>query len=185
MPLPAMEDAEVTAVRLLLVACAVFAPAPPARAVIIGNFKSIDDLLDSASAVVVVRIEKNIDGNEGPDLGTTQACQVLSVLKGGIKKGTTLDLRLVNTSERPGPVWTVGSHHLLFLVRVDGGAKWAYRSLGIQGSNLPVSPLTTEKTVKGLAAKDAVKALIREYAEYREKQMRKEKAFLDKILGGK
>ncbi|MBY0230084.1 MAG: hypothetical protein K2W96_12450 [Gemmataceae bacterium] len=174
-----------TATRLLLAALAALAPAPPTRAVIIGDFKSLGDLLDKSSLVIVGRIEKNADPNEGPDLCSTHDVYVLSALKGGIPKGATLRLRLMDTSEHHPKPWAVGSLHLLFLAKDDAGGKWSHRSLGIKGSNLPVSPLTRDEVVKGLSAKEAAKALLREYAEWREKQRAKEKEFLDKVLGGK
>jgi hypothetical protein len=171
-----------TAIRLLLLACVAFAPVP-AHAIIIADFKSLDDLIGMADAIVVVRIDKNIDPSLGPDLGTTHECYIYATLKGDIKPADRVPMRLMDTSESGSP-YGVGSTHLLFLKK-DAGGRWSYRSLQVQGANLPTSPLFRDATIKGLAVKDAVKALIREYGEYRDKKLRKEKELLDKVLGGK
>lgn len=170
--------------RLLLAACAFLAPAP-SRGVIIGHFKSLDDLIERSAVVVVVRVEKNIDPNEGPDLGSTHDCHVVAGLKGAPKAGDLLRLRLVDTAGSGFSPWRVGSQHLLFLVKNDAGGRWSHRSLGIQGSNLPASPDFRAASLKGLGTKEAARAVIKEYAEWRERQWKKEKEMLDKVLGGK
>jgi hypothetical protein len=169
--------------RLLLVACVAFAPVP-AHAVRIADFRSLDHLIDNADAIAVVRIDKNIDPNMGPDLCNTQECYIYATLKGDMKAGDRVPMRLMDTRGSLVSPYGVGSTHLLFL-RKDAGGRWSYRSLQVQGANLPTSPLFRDATIKGLAVKDAVKALIREYGEYRDKKLRKEKELLDKVLGGK
>lgn len=171
------------AVRLLLVACVAFAPVP-ARGVIVANFKSLEDLIDLADAVVVVRIEKTLAPNEGPDLCTTQECYIYATLKGDAKPGDRIPMRLMDASGCGPGCWGVSSAHLLFLRKDDGG-RWSYRSLQVQGSNLRVAPEFRDAKVKGVSVKDAVKALIRDYAEYRDRKLRLEKELLDKVLDGK
>jgi hypothetical protein len=172
-----------TAVRLLLVACVAFAPVP-AHAIIIADFKSLDHLIDNADAIAVVRIEKNIDPNMGPDLGTTHECYIYATLKGDPKPADRVPMRLMDTRGSFVSPYGIGSTHLLFLKK-DAGGRWSYRSLQVQGSNLPTAPEFRDATIKGLAVKDAVKALVREYSEYRDRKLRKEKELLDKVLGEK
>jgi hypothetical protein len=168
--------------RLLLVACVALAPVP-AHAIIIADFKSLDDLIDNSDAIAVVRIDRNIDPNLGPDLGTTHECYIYATLKGDLKPADRVPMRLLDNGGLAGH-YGVGSTHLLFLKK-DKGGRWSYRSLQVQGSNLPTAPEFRDATIKGLAVKDAVKALVREYGEYRDRKLRKEKELLDKVLGGK
>jgi hypothetical protein len=152
--------------------------------VIIGDFKSVDDLIDHADAVLVVRIEKNVDPDTGPDLCSTHECYIYATLKGTLKPRDRVRMRLMDTGDNFVSPYGVGTTHLLF-VRKDDGGRWSYRSVQVQGSNLPVSPLFRDATIKGLDVKDAVKALIREYSEYRDRKLSKEKTFLGKILDEK
>ena len=60
-----------------------------------------------------------------------------------------------------------------------GGAE--YRSLQFPGANIEVSPFGNEKLPGGLSIRDTIKFLIQRYIDYRDKEIKGEDAFLDKV----
>lgn len=154
-------------------------------AVLIGYYPGLQALIDKADAIVVLRIDSHIDTRSTPNLSTTHSCFVYQTLKGEIKSGETLPLRLRNTSllrnfETP---FALGSTHLMFLAKAGpGDPAIEYQTMHYQGANIPLSPLGHEQLPKGKSLKDKIETLIKQSIEYQKKAAEQEVEFLNSLL---
>ncbi|MFL5340109.1 MAG: hypothetical protein ACJ8F7_08150 [Gemmataceae bacterium] len=169
--------------RMLTALVLAAAVAAEARAVVIANFKSLDDLIDKSDAVLVVRIDRTTQPVVGPDLYTTHECFVYATLKGKAEVGQRVSLQLLNAGRFDESRFGVGSTYIVFLRSGAAGTGGpTYWSIQVEGATIPVAPDFREKTVKGKTAKEAVKALVREYIEYRDRKTQKQNEFFEKLL---
>jgi hypothetical protein len=161
----------------------IFLASAPCYADLVGTFDGLDNLIDRSDAVVVVRVERHIDTSSSPTLTTTHLCYVLKSFKGDAPAGRRLPLRLRDTTNSFREKFRLSSVHVVFLIkqpRERGGI--AHRSLPYEGANIEVSPLFNEGMLKGNSIKENIKQLIRDYVEYRVKEMRREDELFDRIL---
>ena len=155
----------------------------PCYGVVIGNFDSLDKLIDRADAIAVVRIDSHINNQSNPSLYTTHRCYVYQTLKGEVPVGKTIPLRLIDTTGSFREKFRLLSTHLVFFVKEPKDKDGIeYRSLQWQGANIEVSPFGNEKLPEGKSIKETIKLLIQRYVEYRNEEQKKEDALLQKVV---
>lgn len=152
------------------------------RAVIIGNFPGLEQLVEAADAIVVVRIDDHLAPNPDDTLYSRHRCFIVHSLKGHIETGSRLPLKLMT----PGMVFespfSVYSAHLVFLRRSEAGDTVDYRTLQIHGSCLRVSPMADTKGLKGKSVAEQVRSLMAESIAYWDEQRRKEVALQKRVM---
>ena len=154
-----------------------------AIAVEIGSFPGIDKLIRKSDAVVILRIDHHIDTRPNPTLYTTHECYIYQTLKGGIPAGKRIRLRLMDTRTSFVTPYAHSSTHLMFLTKKrTPNEPTEFRTIEFKGANIRLSPLGHEKMPKGKTIEDKVKGLIKDALEYRRKQYKKEREFLESLL---
>ncbi len=165
-------------VHILALALALV-PIARAEAVIIGNFDSLQKMIDRAEAIVVLRIDEHVDLRKLPSLITTHRCYLYQVLKGPLVKGSVVQLALRDNVGGLVTPFARGSVHLMFLSRGSGPAP--YVTMGYQGADLLLSPLGNEK-LQGKTVKQKIQNLLRRAQRDFEEARRKEDAFRRRVI---
>ncbi|HEX8746524.1 MAG TPA: hypothetical protein VF717_04935 [Pyrinomonadaceae bacterium] len=167
-----------TALLLVLFASA------PGYADLIGNFDGLDNLIARSDAILITRIEENVEAGISFGFPTTQLCRVFKTLKGDIPDGSRIPLRLRDTTDYSVPEkFRVLSVHVVFLIKQPPDKDGIeYHSVPYEGANIEISPLFNEKVLKGNSIKENIKLLVQGYIEYRNKVLKREDILIEKIL---
>jgi len=166
---------------LLLIVIAPFV----ARAVPIGHCPGLKKLIDTADAIVVLRIDRHLSDFYDPTFYSSHECYVYQTLKGGIPKNARINLRLMNTEASFATPYAHGSTHLMFLMKkAREDEPTEYRTLTFKGAQMLLSPLGHEKAPEGKTVEDKVKKLIKDAIDYQAKEHDKRQTFLKSLLGG-
>lgn len=151
---------------------------------IIGGFPGIDGFVETADAVVVATILRHIPspGIRINDFSEFYECYINQTLKGDLQPRSKAVLRLENFSSEfsnPLGLYTVA---ILFLSK-HGKDKHGseYSSPHVEGATIVISPDYGTVSQAG-TPKARIKALIRQYRQYRAKQIRGEEKFLQQVL---
>lgn len=158
----------------------------PSRAVMVGDFPGVDALVEAADAIVVLRIAANVAPAEDASLYTTHDCDIQRVLKGDIRPGASMRLRLMDT-DRWGlgvaAAFPLGSTQLMFLVKEPGERAIApYRTLPIRGANLRLPDIGCETDAQGEPVAETVRSLLRRAAEHADRERPRERAALEHMI---
>ncbi len=171
-------------ITLLLIA-SIILPCAVCHGALIAFFPGFDELIRTADAIVILRIEKRISGNTRFTLYDTYECYIYQTLKGEIPVNQRVRFRLMDARTSFVSPFTDMSTHLVFLTKkrmLDEPTD--YRSLEIQGANILISPFGNEKMPNGKTIKEKIQILLARTLEYNKKQYEKEQMFLNKMLEG-
>lgn len=170
---------------VLLYSLALSLLALPCQAVVIGAYPGLDKLIDQSDAIVVVRIDDAFAAS-GANGWMNHKCLVYQTLKGDLKPGTQATLFL---NEFVGPRLNFGqplapmTNHLLFLKHFEPSFRGAnYSAITDDGADLPLSPLGNETKPEGKTLKLQIQTLIRHYQTYRDAELKREDALLQRAL---
>ncbi len=168
----------ITAIVLLVM----FAPMS-AKAVRIGYYPGLNKLIDSADAIVILRIDRHLTGFSSPTLYSTHECFIDQTIKGDIPKNTQINLRLMNIGGSFATPYAYGSTHLMFLMKqVTEDEPTEYRTLPLKGAQITLSPLGHEKLPEGETIEQKIKELIKDTIAYSAKEHEKKQDFLKAML---
>lgn len=171
-------------ITLQLIA-SIILPCAVCHGALITFFPGLDELIWTADAIVILRIEKRISGNTRVTLYDTYECYIYQTLKGEIPVNQRVRFRLMDARTSFVSPFTDMSTHLVFLTKKrTPDEPTDYRSLEIQGANILISPFGNEKMPDGKTIKEKIQILLSRTLEYNKKQYEKEQMFLNKILEG-
>ena len=88
-----------------------------AHAVLIGNFPGLEELIEKADAIVILRVDKHVTGFGSPTLYSTHDCYIYQTLKGEIPRNNVIRVQLMDTRTALVTPYAIGSTHLLFLTK--------------------------------------------------------------------
>ena len=118
----------------------------PAYAAPIGYCPGLQELIDRADAIVILRIDRHLSGFGSPDFYSTHECYIYQTIKGDIAKNTRINLQLMNTEASFASPYANGSTHLMFLMKkATEDEPTEYRTLTFKGAQIALSPLGNEK----------------------------------------
>jgi hypothetical protein len=168
---------------ILLAGLAAVLTAPVAQAVLIGFFPGLDELIDKADAIVILRIDKSHDDFGSSTLYSTHDCYICQTLKGDIPAKSRMPLRLMDTRTSFVNPFAHSSTHLMFLTKKRSqNEPTEYRTIEFRGANVRLSPFGHEERPQGKTIKEQIVALLKSAAEYERKQHEKQQAFLDRMI---
>lgn len=134
-----------------------------------GDFPGVDELIEQADTIAIVRIE-NKRGKIMMDLHGEFDCYVYTSLKGSLKQGDRVSLMLHNNHDVTRlPFSTV----LVFLKDK--------RTLNYEGSQINVSEVGNENIDTNRNIKENIIMLIERYKKYRSNILEKEDRILEKV----
>jgi hypothetical protein len=153
------------------------------HAVVIGFFPGLDELIEKADAIVILRVDRHLTDFGSPTLYSTHDCYVYQTLKGDIPTNKIIRLQLMDTRTSFVTPYAILSTHLMFLTKKrTADEPTDYRTIEIRGANMRLSPFGHEKMPAGKTTKDRIKSLLKSTVEYNKKQHDKEQAFLKQMI---
>jgi len=154
------------------------------NAVPIGYYPGLKKLIDSADAIVILRIDRHLSGFGSATHYSTHECFIYQTIKGDIPKNTRIKLQLMNTEGSFATPYAWGSTHLMFLMKKAAEDEPTdYRTLTFKGAQILLSPLGHEKTPEGKTIEQKVKKLIKNAIAYQAEEHQKRQKFLKTMLG--
>ncbi len=156
-----------------------------AKAVEIGFFPGLDELIKKADAIVILRVDRNVTDFGSPTLYSTHDCYIYQTLKGKIPTNKIIRLQLMDTRTSLVTPYTIYSTHLMFLTKkrtVDEPTD--YRTIEFRGANIRLSPFGHERMPEGKTTRDRIKSLLKKTVEYNKKEYEKERKFLNRMIKG-
>lgn len=155
-----------------------------AWAVPIGHYPGLKKLIESADAIVIMRIDRHLSGFGSPTFYSTHECYIYQTIKGDIQTNTRMNLQLMNTEASFATPYAHGSTHLMFLMkRATKDEPTEYRTITFKGAQILLSPLGHEKAPKGKTIYQKVRNVITDAIAYQAKEHEKKQKFLKTILG--
>ncbi|MCP4612434.1 MAG: HEAT repeat domain-containing protein [Planctomycetes bacterium] len=155
----------------------------PAYAVPIGYYPGMQELIDRADAIVILRIDRHLTDFRSPTFYSTHKCYIYQTIKGNIPKNTRINLQLMNTEAGFVTPYAHGSTHLMFLMKkATEDEPTEYRTLTFKGAQILLPPLGQEKVPEGKTIEQKIKKLIRDSIAYQAKEHEKKQKFLKAIL---
>jgi len=157
--------------------------AMPAYAVPIGNYPGLQELINRADAIVILRIDQHLTDFQSPTLYSTHECYIYQTIKGNIPKNTRINLQLMDTETSFATPYAHGSTHLMFLMRKateDEATK--YRTITFKGAQTLLSPLGHEKMPEGKTVEQKIRILIKGAIAYQAKEHESKQKFLKAML---
>jgi hypothetical protein len=149
----------------------------------ISPFPGLPKLMEEADAIVILRVEEDLERYPSPVLYRTYKCCIHQTLKGDIQAVSRIALDLLDTRTRMEPPFAPWSTHLMFLRKKEGHNLVSdYRTLAYEGANIRLSPFGHEKLPDGNTILERIQHLIRKAIEYWDDQQKKEDEFLLKML---
>jgi len=137
-----------------------------------------------ADAIVILRIDRHLSDFGSPTFCSTHECYIYQTLKGGIPNNARINLQLMNTEGSFATPYAHGSTHLMFLMKkASEDEPTDYRTVTVNGAQVPLSPLGHEKAPAGKTIEDKVKRLIEDAIAYQAKEHEKRQKFLKAMLG--
>lgn len=171
--------------RIALAGFAVVLLASAARAVLIGYFPGLDELINKSDAIVILRVDQDVTSGRSPTLYSIHDCYIYQTLKGDIPASKTIRLQLMDTRTEFVTPFASSSTHLMFLTKKRNANELTdYRTIEFQGANVRLSPFGHEKKPGGKTVKDQITSLLKTTVEYNQKQHEKEQAFLGQLIKG-
>lgn len=156
-----------------------------AQAVMIGFFPGLDELIEKADAIVILRVDRHVTDFGSPTLYSTHDCYIYQTLKGKIPANKTIRLQLMDTRTSFVTPYANLSTHLMFLTKKrTADEPTDYRTIEFRGANIQLTPFGHEKMPEGKTTRNKIKSLLKSTVEYNKKQYRKEQAFLNRMLIG-
>lgn len=156
-----------------------------AHAVNIGFFRGLDELIEKADAIVILRVDRHLTDFGSPTLYSTHDCYIYQTLKGDIPKNKIIRLQLMDTRSSFVTPYAIFSTHLMFLTKKrTADEPTDYRTIEITGANIRLSPFGHEKMPAGKTIKDQIKSILKSTVEYNKKQYAKEQTFLKQMIKG-
>lgn len=153
------------------------------NAVVIGFYPGLKKLVETADAIVILRIDRHLSDFGSPNLLSTHQCYIYQTLKGDIPQNTEIKLQLMDTQGGFGSPYAYLSTHLMFLVKKkDPQEPTEYRTLQFQGAQVLLSPFGHEKAPQGKSIEEKVRNLIRGAISYQKEELQKRETFLEKML---
>ena len=153
-------------------------------AVLIGHYPGLKKLIDSADAIVILRIDRHLSGFGSPTFYSTHECFIYQTIKGDIPKNKRIKLQLMNTEGSFTTPYAWGSTHLMFLMKKAAEDEpTEYRTLTVNGAQILLSPLGHEKAPEGKTTEEKVKNLIKGAILYQAKEHEKKQKFLKAMIG--
>jgi hypothetical protein len=170
---------------ILVAAVVLVLAAPLAQAVLIGFFPGLDELIQKADAIVILRIERHVTDPGNSRLDATCDCYIYQTLKGDIPANTTVPLDLIDTRSAFVTPFAFHSTHLMFLKKKQTDNEPAkYRTINFRGANVRLTPFGHEQMPQGKTLRDRIQSLLKDTVAYNRKQAEKEQAFLEKMIKG-
>jgi len=161
----------------------VFAPLTT-NSVPIGYYPGLKKLIDSADAIVILRIDRHLTGFGSPTFYSTHECYIYQTIKGDIPKNTRIKVQLMNTEGSFATPYAHWSTHLMFLMKkANEDEPTDYRTITFKGAQTLLSPLGHEKAPEGKTIEQKVKNLIKDAIVYQTKEYEKRQKFLKTMLG--
>jgi len=155
-----------------------------AWAVPIGHYPGLKKLIESADAIVILRIDRHLSGFGSPTFYSTHECYIYQTIKGDIQANTRMNLQLMNTEASFATPYAHGSTHLMFLMkRATKDEPTEYRTITFKGAQILLSPLGHEKAPKGKTIYQKVRNVITDAIAYQAKEHEKKQKFLKTMLG--
>lgn len=155
-----------------------------AWAVPIGHYPGLKKLIESADAIVILRIDRYLSGFGSATFYSTHECYIYQTIKGDIQANTRMNLRLMNTEASFATPYAHGSTHLMFLMkRATKDEPTEYRTITFKGAQILLSPLGHEKAPKGKTIYQKVRNVITDAIAYQAKEHEKKQKFLETVLG--
>ena len=155
-----------------------------AWAVPIGHCPGLKKLIESADAIVILRIDRHLSGFRNDTFYSTHECLIYQTIKGDIPKGTRVKLQLMNTEASFATPYAHGSTHLMFLMKkANEDEATDYRTITFKGAQTLLSPLGHEKEPEGKTVEQKVKNVIKNAIAYQAKEHEKREKFLKAMLG--
>jgi len=153
------------------------------NAVPIGYYPGLKKLIDSADAIVILRIDRHLSGFGSPTFYSTHECFIYQTIKGDIPRNTRIKLQLMNTEGSFATPYAWGSTHLMFLMKKAAQDEPTdYRTLTFKGAQILLSPLGHEKAPEGKTIEQKVKKLIKNAIAYQAGEHEKRQKFLKTML---
>jgi hypothetical protein len=159
-----------------------------ASAFVVRDFPGLGELINSADAIVILRIDEHLSNIHGPNGFSTHECTIYQSLKGDIPKyNPTANLRPIFRLMDPeldfATPYALGSSHLVFLIKkMQENEPTEYRSLACHGNHVLLSPLGNEKMPEGDTLEEKIRNVIKGAIEYENQQHEKKQAFLKSML---
>ncbi|MHC4398990.1 MAG: hypothetical protein ACYTG0_04850 [Planctomycetota bacterium] len=176
-----MNRKRVAAAALLLIVAPVVASAVP-----IGYCPGLPKLIETADAIVVLRIDRHLSDFNSPTFYSTHECYIYQTIKGDVPNNARITLQLMNTEGSFATPYAHGSTHLMFLMKkATEDEPTEYRTLTFKGAQTLLPPLGNEKAPEGKTIEDKVKRLIKKAIAYQATEHKKRQAFLKSMLGQK
>jgi hypothetical protein len=174
-----MKKGCIVAIMLLVV----FAPLGT-KAVLIGHYPGLKKLIDSADAIVILRIDRHLTDFDSPTFYSSHECYIYQTIKGDIPKNVRINLQLMNTEGSFATPYAHGSTHLMFLMKkATEDEPTEYRTLTFKGAQILLSPLGHEKAPAGETIEQKIKSLIKDAITYQAEEHAKTEKFLKAMLG--
>jgi hypothetical protein len=152
------------------------------QAVLIGHFPGLEQLIEKADAIVVLRVEQNISQGRSDNLYSTHRCYIYQTLKGEIVPNSRVVLQLMDTRSEFVPPFVPSSTHLVFLIKKqDPREETDYRTIPIIGAAVRLSPFGNEKLPEGATTADKIRSLVKTAKAYGASEFKKENDFWDLI----
>ena len=158
-------------------------------------FESMARLENHSDVIAAIRVSSDpqviSDGTTVSQYWNYKA-EVLSVLKGNMKTGTT-ELALWDFSLMPGPragrcgSFAKDSMHIVFLTKDDYLASPGYRNLNTLGSNFPLPPTYTADrlaAIKTLPIQEALRQMLQDYLQYSREELKQIERTIEILIEG-
>jgi hypothetical protein len=156
-----------------------------AHAVLIGFFPGLDELIEKADAIVILRVDHHVDVRYSETLYTTHDCYVYQTLKGDIPTHKRILLRLMDTRTSFATPFVLHSTHLMFLTKTcTPNEPTDFQTIPFHGANVRLPPFGHENKPEGKTIAEQVRVVLRIAADRNKKEYEKEQAFLNQIIKG-
>ena len=170
--------------RTVLAVLLVLLVASPRYTVPIGDFPGLQELINKADAVVILRIDRHINPHTDSNLLSTHECFIYQTLKGEIPPEKTIQLRLMDTRTSFSTPFALWSTHLMFLTKKrTPDEPTEYRTIEFQGANVRLAPLGHENNPEGNTVAEQVRSVLKRSLKQSKKAHAAELAFLHKMIG--
>jgi hypothetical protein len=171
--------------KAILVIAGVIFTVVAADAVMIGYFPGLEQLIEKADAIVILRVDKHVTGFGSPTPYSTHDCYVYQTLKGDIPTNQIIRLQLMDTRSSFVTPYAILSTHLMFLTKKrTPDEPTDYRTIEFRGANTRLTPFGHEKMPDGKTIRDRVADVLRRTVEYNKKQHEEEQALLNQMIKG-
>ena len=155
------------------------------HAVEIGLLPRLEQLIEKADAIVILRVDKHVTDFGSCTLYSTYDCYVYQTLKGSIPTNKTIRLQLMDTRISFVTPYAIHSTHLMFLSKKRGPDEPTdYRTIEVRGANTRLSPFGHEKMPPGKTIKERIARLLKTTVKYNKMQHEREQVFLNHMIEG-